>query len=102
MTADMTALVTKQDLTDSLEQMKREILDGVRIQNVQFKQEILDGVHAQNAVSKTEILDGVRFLNETLFHDFQGAYNDKTALLHDKVYTHDREIASIKHLLRLR
>ena len=86
----------QQELAGTEQSLRREITDlEKRLRRDLVSKEDL-------VVLKDEIIDGVRFLNENTFHNFQGAFHDKTSLLNDKVYAHDMEIAGIKRFLKLR
>ncbi len=102
MVTDMKASATKQDLADHAKVMKQDLAD-VRTE-MATKQHLEDHrkMNRQDLEDmKKEIIDSVLFLNENLFHNFQGAFKDRTELLKDKIYVHDHEINRIKHFLHL-
>src|SRR5438128_217307 len=81
--ADMATM--GNELRGEMATMRKELRDEIG----QFKTEIVQGLQRSTDKAREDFGREVQMYNEQLFHDFKGAFSDRTELLKDKTDNHE-------------
>jgi hypothetical protein len=103
---DDQALATRRNVKDivtqALQNFKKEFKTEIRQEMIEMEDRLIVRMESMGEQMEDRMIHRMKVINEQLFHDFTGAFSDKTEQQNDRVRGLDRRVTTVEKAIGLR